>query len=467
MEQDTKRKIFISHSGKDREYGQAVLELLHTIGLKGHVFFSSDADTGIPVNEDIFEHLKKQIGEDAYMLFLLSNNFYESIACLNEMGAAWGGKNACALLIVPGFDIESEKVRQGSLNPRQMAVRMGDKKMIKQLLVNILEKCSVHTNSTVIENACLDYLDKVNEIQKKQYIQTQNELWDVEQKLAKDKRNPRLYTRRGKLLMKLDNQNYQKAISDYLYAIFLDSDSFAAYSELIQEAAKRGDYKQAMWFAEEACRRFPGNGNSFGCRAYVKCQEGAYLESIEDCERALALSENRWFNNTRGRCYRKRGMLWEALVDFWTAHKKDPQYQPAIDNIIITVGRIGDSKLLEAVAANKRTALENNRKEEHFDKALMYLECLEIFSPLSEEVLQEYGGFYFDFGQYENALTYWKRALDVNNSCRNNYLCAVALKHQKKYAQARGYYEIALEFPDCIYRQRAVEQLAELDDLHI
>ena len=220
MEQDTKRKIFIGHSSKDKEYGQAILELLQAIGLNGHVFFSSDADTGIPVNEDIFEHLKKQIGEDAYMLFLLSNNFYGSFACLNEMGAAWGGKNACALLIVPGFDIGNEKVNQGALNPRQMAVGMDNKKMIQQLMADILNKCSVYTDSTVIENACQDYIEKIQHIQKMPSIQVQNELWEAEQKLAVDARNPGLYTRRGKLLMELGSQNYQKAVSDYLYAIF-------------------------------------------------------------------------------------------------------------------------------------------------------------------------------------------------------------------------------------------------------
>lgn len=46
----------------------------------------------------------------------------------------------------------------------------------------------------------------------------------------------------------------------------------------------------------------------------------------------------------------------------------------------------------------------------------------------------------------------------------SNYLCAVALKYQGKYAQARGYYTMALGFPDCVYRQYAAEQLAKIDE---
>jgi len=463
MGQDTKGKIFISHSSKDKQYGQAIVELLQKIGLAGQVFFSSDAATGVPVNEDIFGHLSEQIREDAYMLFLLSNNFYESIACLNEMGAAWGGKNTYALLIVPGFDIENRKVYQGALNPRTMAVGMNDESMIRQLMRDILDKYSVHTDNAVIENACRDYIKKVRNIQNSQTVQTRNNLWDVEQKLAKDERNPRLYTRRGRLLLKLDKQNYQKAVSDYLYAIFLDPNFFDAYSELIQASAQKKDYKQALWFAEEACRRFPGNGDSFGCRAYVKCEKGDYLEAIADCERAIALTDDRWFYNTRGRCYRKRGQLHEALVDFWTTYKKDPQYSPAIANIKTTVEMIGYKKLLEDVTENKKKALANHSKDEYYDKALMYLECLEISAPSNDEVLREFGGFYYDFGRYEDALMYWKKALAVNNNCWHNFLCASALKSQGKYAQAKGYYKIALEFPDCIFRRYAEEQLAKMD----
>ncbi|MDE6984542.1 MAG: TIR domain-containing protein, partial [Lachnospiraceae bacterium] len=443
----------------DREYGQALADLLRKIGLEGQVFFSSDADTGIPVNQDIFQYLEEQIREDAYMLFLLSENFYGSVACLNEMGAAWSRKNACALLIVPGFSIGDHKVLQGAANPRQMAVEMADWRRMRQLMSDILDSCSVLADDVLVEDACKEYVEKIQKIQAQPSVQKWNQLREIERELEKDARNPELYTMRGKILMELDKKNYQKAVSDYLYAIFLDADYIDAYSELIQIAAKKKDYRQAMWFAEEACRRFPENGDSYGCRAYVKCQKGAYQEAVPDCDLAISLKENRWFYNTRGRCYLKRGFLEEALTDFWTAHRKDPKYPYAIENIIFTVRKIGAAELLKRVEENKKKALENKCRDAHYDKALMYLECLEVFDPSNEDALREYGGFHYDFGRFDRALTYWKRVLDINNSCQNNYLCGAALEGQGKYAQAREYYRTALEFPDCVFRQRAVERL--------
>lgn len=464
MEEISKRKIFISHSSKDREYGQALAGLLRKIGLDGHVFFSSDADTGIPVNKDIFQYLKEQIRGDAYMLFLLSENFYDSIACLNEMGAAWGGKNTCALLVVPGFSIGNYRVLQGAVGPWQLAVEMTDRHRMRQLMSDILESCSVSADNTAVENACREYVEQVQDIQQQPFMQKRNRLREIEQELGRDARNPKLYTSRGKILMELDKKNYQKAVSDYLYAIFLDSDYFDAYSELIQIAAKREDFKQAMWFAEEACRRFPENGNSYGCRAYVKCQKGAYQESIEDCDRAISLKENRWFYNTRGRCYWWRGLLREALTDFWTAHKIDPKYTPAIENIQMTVEKTGVAELLRGVAENKKKALENGCRDEYYDRVLMDLECLEVFDPSNEDILREYGGFHYDYGRFEDALAYWKRALACNNSCQNNYLCGIALEFQGKYAQACAYYSIAMGFPDDVFRQRAEVRFKEIKE---
>ncbi len=56
-------------------------------------------------------------------------------------------------------------------------------------------------------------------------------------------------------------------------------------------------------------------------------------------------------------------------------------------------------------------------------------------------------------------MNYLKMCFDINNRLNNNYLCGAALEGQGKYAQAREYYRTALEFPDCVFRQRAVERL--------
>lgn len=460
MESDAKRKIFISHSSKDKEYGQAIFNFLSEIGLKNRIFFSSDVDKSVPVNQDIFQYLEEQIHEDAYMLFLLSEHFYDSIACMNEMGAAWGKKNIYALIVVPGFDIKNNKVQESAVNPRQMSICLDDAPRMKQLTTDILNHFSMQADEEIINTQCEKYLQEIDRIKKIPDIKMQNDLANIERELKKTPLNPQLYLKRGQTLYSLDKQNYHKAIRDYLYAIFLDMNFFDAYSRLIQDATMEKDYEQAMWFAQEACRRFPQNGNSYGCRAYVEHAKKLYNEAIADCNLAISLTENRWFYNTRGRCYMKQNKLKEALIDFWTAHNMDPKYKPAVKNIKNAVEKIGYSKIMAYALEQKQNG--------DFDKSLMYLECLEISNPSTEELWQEYGSLYYDFEKYAQALEYWKKALNLHNSCRNNYLCAAALYHLKKYPPAREYCQISLDFPDDGYYKYAEALLLNIEEkMHV
>lgn len=97
-------KIFISHSSIDREYGEVLVKLLLGIGVKGsQIIFTSDADYGIPTGENIFKYLKNQIHNDAHMLYLLSDHYYDNVVCMNEMGAAWVMQKTYHMLMFPGF----------------------------------------------------------------------------------------------------------------------------------------------------------------------------------------------------------------------------------------------------------------------------------------------------------------------------------------------------------------------------
>lgn len=79
------KKLFISHSQKDKKYVSAIVDLLVDIGLRSdEVFCSSVPGFGIPYGDDIYEVLKKQfVDYDLCVLFILSDNYYESAACLS------------------------------------------------------------------------------------------------------------------------------------------------------------------------------------------------------------------------------------------------------------------------------------------------------------------------------------------------------------------------------------------------
>lgn len=83
--------IFISHSSKDKEFVEALVDLLECIGLdQSNIFCSSVEGYGVKFGRNIFETLRNlYVEHDLYVLFVHSPRYYTSHVSLNEMGAAW------------------------------------------------------------------------------------------------------------------------------------------------------------------------------------------------------------------------------------------------------------------------------------------------------------------------------------------------------------------------------------------
>lgn len=83
--------IFISHSSKDMNFAEALVNLLETLGLNdNNVFCSSVPGYNITIGKDIFETLRRLFDEhELFVMFILSPQYYKSPVSLNEMGAAW------------------------------------------------------------------------------------------------------------------------------------------------------------------------------------------------------------------------------------------------------------------------------------------------------------------------------------------------------------------------------------------
>lgn len=122
--------LFISHSSEDEVIVTGLVEMLRTIGFNNrNLFCSSVPGFDIPEGEDIYEFLRaKLMGYKLFVIFVLSESYYKSAACLNEMGAAWVLKADYSTIILPGFQIPDIK---GAVNPRKMAVVMEDDKRVR------------------------------------------------------------------------------------------------------------------------------------------------------------------------------------------------------------------------------------------------------------------------------------------------------------------------------------------------
>lgn len=93
--------VFISHSSKDRDFVEALVELLEGIGLDEKTLFcSSIPGYWIGLSKDIYEALLSLFtNRSLFVIFVQSPNFYDSPVSLNEMGAAWALKaKYCSIL---------------------------------------------------------------------------------------------------------------------------------------------------------------------------------------------------------------------------------------------------------------------------------------------------------------------------------------------------------------------------------
>lgn len=120
-------KLFISHSQKDIRIVEKFVDLLNRIGLDRNTLFCSSVP-GFNIRQgsgDIFEYLRAEFdNNNLFVVFMLSRNYYESAACLNEMGAAWILRREYQAILLPGFEYRDI---EGAINPRDICFKLDDK----------------------------------------------------------------------------------------------------------------------------------------------------------------------------------------------------------------------------------------------------------------------------------------------------------------------------------------------------
>lgn len=161
------KKIFISHSSKDKEYVKAIVNLLKSIGLKKDNLFCSSVDGyGIPLGKNIFEYLREEFNNfELHVIFVHSNNFYDSPICLNEMGATWVVKYKHTSIILPDFDMNR---MTGVISKEDIAIRLdGDdvNSRLTELKNELINDFNLYDEGSIIwEDNRNDFIKKVSEL---------------------------------------------------------------------------------------------------------------------------------------------------------------------------------------------------------------------------------------------------------------------------------------------------------------
>lgn len=155
-------KIFISHSSKNYFYGDKLVDLLRNVGIKeNEIIYTSNTAYGIPVAQNIFNWLKSQITEKPFVIYLLSEEYYQSIACLNEMGAAWIIENKHAAIFTPNFNLSSKEFQNGALDPREIGFYISDEERILSLLQLLSEDFEISKSHIIISQSIKNSLGKL------------------------------------------------------------------------------------------------------------------------------------------------------------------------------------------------------------------------------------------------------------------------------------------------------------------
>lgn len=118
-------KLFISHNTADKDYAEAFIGLLESLGLyQDEIICSSVPPYCVPLDDKVYDWLANEFQKsDLHMIFLLSKNYYASPASLNEMGAAWASKHRWTGILLPGFGFDEVK---GCIDKTQVSIKLDD-----------------------------------------------------------------------------------------------------------------------------------------------------------------------------------------------------------------------------------------------------------------------------------------------------------------------------------------------------
>lgn len=131
-------RIFISHSSNDIKYVKPFVELLESLGLNRQTMFCSSVNGyGIPIGQNIYEYLKAEFTDrNILVVMIMSDNYYSSEPCLNEMGATWVMSKEYLTILTGDFDFKQMK---GSIDPQKIGFKITDAARLDEFKDKLIE----------------------------------------------------------------------------------------------------------------------------------------------------------------------------------------------------------------------------------------------------------------------------------------------------------------------------------------
>lgn len=153
--------IFLSHRSSDKKYGDALEKLFSSMGIKNEqLIYTSHPLHKIPFGKNIFEYLRDSFGKRIFVIILWSDDYLESPACLNEMGAAWVTQSDYSNIYVPTFDFKNPKYYQCAVDKNKMGAVLDGSETCKANIIELKNKLVELFGLKVDENQWIYSLDQ-------------------------------------------------------------------------------------------------------------------------------------------------------------------------------------------------------------------------------------------------------------------------------------------------------------------
>ena len=154
-------KIFLSHCSANKKYGDALEQLLSSMGIKAdQLIYTSHPLHKVPLDANIYEYLRENMGQTVFVIILWSNEYLESPACLNEMGAAWVAQTDYTNIYVPDFAFGNPKYHQCAVDTRKMGAVLNGDAHCKASIIELKEKLSQLFDLVISEQEWTYMLDR-------------------------------------------------------------------------------------------------------------------------------------------------------------------------------------------------------------------------------------------------------------------------------------------------------------------
>ena len=155
------KKIFISHSSKDRDIVNGFIKEILKIGcgFKDSDIFCTLDPTVIRTGDDFREKIVENMKSCDFILLFISENYMKSEICHNEMGAAWALESKRILpFVLPDFTFS----QMGFLNVVKQGASITDKRKLDEFYNEICEYYGISSDWPSFNKAKEDFTGIIN-----------------------------------------------------------------------------------------------------------------------------------------------------------------------------------------------------------------------------------------------------------------------------------------------------------------